>query len=136
MLGRPSDLRINELEVERDRNPARNFVLEREHIARIAVEPLCPQMHIGLGIDQLGTDADLVARSPATASEYIAYAQLTTNLLGVDRLVAIGERGVARDYQHVREPRQIHCQIFGDAVREILLLGVAAEVRKGQDDDR
>ena len=62
ILGRPGGLRADQREVERDRDPARDLVLQGEQIARVAVEPLGPQMRVGLGIDQLGVDADLVAR--------------------------------------------------------------------------
>jgi hypothetical protein len=61
MLGRPGRLRANQLEVESDRDPAPDLILEREQIARVAGEPLCPQMRVVLGIDQLGSDAELTA---------------------------------------------------------------------------
>jgi hypothetical protein len=63
MLGRPGGLRSDQLDPERIREPARDFVLQSEQIARVAVEPLGPQMGIGRGVDQLGVDAELIARS-------------------------------------------------------------------------
>jgi hypothetical protein len=136
MLIRPGCLRSDQLDAERVREPARDLVLQREQIARVAGETLGPQMRIGLGIDQLGTDADLVARPPNASFEHIAHAQLAADLLGIDRFVPVRERGIARDHEHIRESRQISREIFGDPVREILLLPVVAEVRKRQDDDR
>jgi hypothetical protein len=62
--------------------------------------------------------------------------QLSSDLLGVDPLALIGERGIARDHEHVRDPRQIRRQILGDSVREILLLRVIAEVGERQHHDR
>jgi hypothetical protein len=67
MRSRPSGLRRDQLDVERTRDPARDLVLEGEHIARIAVEPVCPEMRVGFGVNQLGADAELVARSPDAA---------------------------------------------------------------------
>ena len=136
MLGRPGGLRADQLEVERDRDPARDLVLQSEQIARVAVEPLGPEMRVGLGIDQLGVDADLVARPPDAPFQHIAHAQLAADLLRVDRLVLIGERGIARDHEHIRDPRQIGRQILGDPVGEILLIRVVAEIGEGQHDDR
>jgi len=93
-------------------------------------------MRVGLGIDQLNSDADLVAR-PANASfQHIAHAQLAADLPRVDRLVPIGEGGVARDHEHVREPRQISRQILSDSVCEIPLVPVVAEIGKRQHNDR
>jgi hypothetical protein len=58
MFGRSAGLGPDKLQVERNRNPARDLVLQGEQIARLAIEPLGPQMRIGRGIDQLGVDAD------------------------------------------------------------------------------
>jgi hypothetical protein len=43
-------------------------------------------MRVGLGIDELGIDADAVARPPDASFEYIADTQLATDLLCVDKL--------------------------------------------------
>ena len=93
-------------------------------------------MRIGCRIDQLGIDADLVARSPDAPFQHITHSQLAADLLGIDGLVAVGERRGARNHQHLRDPREIGRHILGDPVSEILLLRVVAEVCKGQDDDR
>ncbi len=81
MLGRPGGLRGYQLDAERVREPARDLVLQSEQIARVAVEPLGPQMRIGCGIAQLGADAELVARSPAASFEHIAHTKLAADLL-------------------------------------------------------
>jgi hypothetical protein len=51
-------------------------------------------MRVGRGIDQLDADADLVTRAPDAPFEQVADAQLSADLLCVDRLVPIGERGI------------------------------------------
>jgi hypothetical protein len=91
---------------------------------------------VGLGVDQLGSDAELVARPPDASFQHIAYAQFAADLLRMDRLVPIGERSIAGDHETVRDPRQIGRQILGDAVGKILLLPVVAEIGKGQHHDR
>jgi len=101
MLGRPGSLRSDQLDAQRVRGPARDLVLQSEQIAHIAVEPLGPKMRVGRGIDQLGVDAELAARSPDAPFEHVAHAKLAADLLRVDRLVPVRERGIARDHEHV-----------------------------------
>ena len=60
MLGRPGGLSAGQFDVERNCDPARDFVLQGEQIARVAVEPFRPKTRVGFGVDQLGVDADLV----------------------------------------------------------------------------
>jgi hypothetical protein len=61
-------------------------------------------MRVCFGIDQLGIDADLIARPLDTPFQHIADAQQSADLLRVGRLVPIGERGIACDHEHVRDP--------------------------------
>jgi hypothetical protein len=136
MFDRPGSLRTDQLEVQRQRNAARNLVLDGEQITRATVEPLRPQMRAALGINQLRVDPDLVTRTSYAALQYIAHTKLAADLLRVDRLVLVGESRIAGDHEHSRKPRQIGRQIVSDPVREILLLAVIAEVGKRQDDSR
>ena len=69
-------------------------------------------MRIGLGIDQLGIDADLVARPPDASFEQVAHAKLAADLLRVDWFVPVSERGIARDYEAIPDPRQIGRQLL------------------------
>jgi hypothetical protein len=43
---------------------------------------------------------------------------------------------VLREMTHVGEPRKVRCQILGDPVREVLLVGVVTEIGEWQHDDR
>ena len=67
MLGWAGSLGVDQLNVECDCDPARDFVLQGEQIANVAIEPLGPEMCVGLGVDQLGVDADVVAQPPNAA---------------------------------------------------------------------
>jgi len=58
------------------------------------------------------------------------------DLLGVDRRVPIGERGIPRNHKHARDARQVGRHILSDAVREILLLAIVAQISKRQHHDR
>ncbi len=132
---RPGGVGVGQLEVERNSDPARNLVLQGEQIAGVAREPLCPKMRVGFGVDQLGSDANPASRPLDVSAQHITHTKLAADLLRVDRLVPVGESGVARDHEHVRDPRQIGRQIPGDPIGEILLFGVVTEVDKGQHND-
>ena len=93
-------------------------------------------MRIGFGVDQLGSDADPVSRPLDASFQHIAHAQLAADLFGVDALALVGECGIARDHEHVGDPRQIGREILGNPVCEILLVGVVAKVGEREHDDR
>jgi len=93
-------------------------------------------MRVGLGGDKLGVDANLVARPPHAAFQYIAHAQLAADLLRVDRLVPIRECSTTRDHETLGDTGQIGRHVLGDPISEILLLRIVAEVGEGQHHDR
>ena len=104
MLGRTAGRGLDQFEVECDRDPTCDLVLQGEQIARVAVEPRRPQMRVGFGIDQLGSDADLGSRPLDASFQHIADPEFAADLFGVDRLVLIGKRGIARDHKHMGDP--------------------------------
>ena len=87
-------------------------------------------------IDELCVYANLLARSAHAPFQQVAYAEFAADLPRVDGFSLVGERRVAGDHEHVRNPRQIGGQILGDPVREILLLRIVAEIGEGQHHDR
>src|SRR5271166_5486393 len=93
-------------------------------------------MRVGLGIDQLDIDAYLATRATDASFQHIAHAELTADLLRIYRLVSIGKGSIARDHEHVGEPRQIGREVVGDPIGKILLTPVLAEIREGQHNDR
>src|SRR6516164_1189862 len=93
-------------------------------------------MGIGFGVDQLRVAADAIAGAPDSSLQHIAYIQLAADLPDLNRLVAVGERGRTRDHDHAGDSRQIGGQILSDAVCEVLLLRVVAQVGKGEHHDR
>ena len=87
-------------------------------------------MRIGQGINQLGGDAYLLARSLNASSQHIAHAELAADPPGGDWLVPVGQRGIARGHEHAVESRKIGRQILGDAVDKVLLIGVVLAQRR------
>src|SRR5215471_18177817 len=96
-----------------------NLVLQGKQITKVTVEALCPQMRVGVGLDQLSADTHPFGRPAQAPFENVTYTQFTSDLLCVERLAAISERSVARNHQQIGKP-----------VSEILLAWVAAEVVK------
>ena len=126
----------DELGVERARQPRDDFVLHVEEIGERLVEPLGPEMIAGFGVDELHVDAHAVSAALNAALEHIADVQLAADLLQIDGLALVGEGGVAPDHERAANPRKIGRQALRDAVDEILLLRVAADIGERQDDDR
>ncbi len=69
------------------------------------------------------------------AFEHMADAEFAGDVADVDGLPLEGERRVARDHAERGHFRQIGCDILAYPVAEILLLGIAAHIGKGQDTD-
>src|SRR6516162_6583448 len=110
MPGQSGGLRDHQLRTERNGDLAGYLVLQGEQIAHVAVEPLGPQMRVGLGIDQPGVDTDLVASPPNASFQHIAHAELAADLFAsialplyvnaapraITKLPEIRERSVVR----------------------------------------
>jgi len=73
---------------------------------------------------------------PDAALQHVACAQLPPDLPDINRLALVLEGGIARDDHELGEPRQLRCNVLSNAVAEIVLLRVAAEVGEGQHRDR
>src|SRR6516225_8907064 len=93
-------------------------------------------MNIRLDVDQLGVDADPITQPTDAPFEQVSYTEVEADLLGVNRLVPIGECRIARYYEHIRQPRQIGRQILSNPICEVLLLGIGVKVGERQYDDR
>src|SRR5271169_1386122 len=61
-------------------------------------------VNIAVRLEGLAADAELVARPPDAPFQRIAHAELTANLLRVDRLVPVRERGISGDHEHILKP--------------------------------
>src|SRR5215470_19743594 len=84
------------------------------------------------GLDELRRNAEAVAAAPDAPFQHVARAQFPTDLPNIDRLALVLEGGISRDHHQLGEPRQLGCNVLGNAVTEIVLLRVAAEIGEGQ----
>jgi hypothetical protein len=93
-------------------------------------------MRAGFGVDELRVHTQAAAGALHRPFEHIAHPKLPADLLGVDRLALEGEGSVARDHKAAAQAGQIRRKVFGDAVHEILLFGIAAHIRERKHHDR
>jgi len=112
------------------------LVLKLENAVEGAVNAVCPDVSAGRRVDKLGSDAYPVAALADAAFEHVAHAQFAADLLQVDRFALVGEARIAGDHEQPRKARNCGGDILDDAVGEILLLRVAAEILKRQDRQR
>jgi hypothetical protein len=103
-----------------------DLVLQREHLAQRSVVSLGPEVMAIQRVDELGVDAHLVAVPPHAALEHVAHPEILGDLLRLRGLALVGPGGVARGDEEAGELGKVGGQVFGDAVGEIPLLGVAA----------
>ena len=115
--------------------PRNDLVLHVEEIGQGLVEALGPEMIAGLGIDELDVDAHAVAAALHRAFEDIAHVQFAADLLQIDGLALVGEGGVAPDDERAGDAREVGGQALGHAIDEIFLLGIAADIGEGENDD-
>src|SRR5262245_23354129 len=80
------DLRRN-----RGHNGLRHFLLHREDVLQHPVVALRPDVIAGQRVDQLAGDTDPVRRPADAALQYIANAEVPTDLPDVRRLALVGE---------------------------------------------
>ena len=92
-------------------------------------------MIAGRGVDQLRGDPHLLVGFLHTAFQHVAHAHLLPHVLHLHRLAFVGEGRVAGDDKEAGDPGEVAGEHFGDAVAEVLLLGVFAHVDEGQHDD-
>src|SRR5689334_2085042 len=88
-----------------------------------------------MAVDQLDDDPHALAVLPDAALQHIADPKLAADLLDLHRPAAISERRIVRDHQKAGHLREIGGDIVGDAVAEIPLLRVAAQIVEWQDHD-
>ena len=81
--------------------------MQLEQVGRVFLEAVGPDMRAGLSVDELRVHAHPVLVALHRTFEHVANAKLLANLLGVDALSLVCERGVARDDETVAEARDV-----------------------------
>ena len=86
-------------------------------------------------LDQLRGNAHPITGLAHTAFQHIAYAQLLADLAHIGGLAFVGEAGIARHHAEFLKACQFGDQVLGQAVGEIILLGITAHIFERQHRD-
>ena len=113
-----------------------DVVLHGEHIGELTVIAIRPQLTAVTGADQLRRDPDPVPRPAHAALENRVHSEGVGNPADRHVLPFEGKRRRPRDDFQSRHPRQRVDDLLRQAVAEILLLAIRAQVRKWQHRDR
>ena len=108
-----------------------DLVLQREDAAQRPVEGIAPQLH-AIALDELRRDPELLPVAPHAALQEVLHPQECANARHVVATVLQGEGRGARDHLQLAERGQPVEDFLGDAVGEIDLLRIAAQVGEGQ----
>ena len=135
-LGEPSFFVGGEPELERIHDHPGETFLDREDILDGAVVGVRPQMIVRARVDELSRDPQPVSSSTHAALQDVSHPQLAGDRLHVlGRALERHGRRAGDDAQGAHL-RQIGRHFVGETVREVLVLGVRAQVREGQHRDR
>ena len=113
-----------------------DLVLDGEDVLELAIVAFCPDMRLGLAVDELNSDPDPIARLADASFGDVVDPELARDLLGLDGLALVDEHRVAGDHQQFAETRQFGDDVLGEPVDEKLLLRVAAHIVERQNGDR
>src|SRR6185295_19243942 len=105
-----------------------DLVLNSENVGQVAIVAFGPHMAAVFAVDELTGDADALAGLAHAPLEQKSYSEFLRRLLHPDRLALVGENGIAGDNAKPGDLGQVSDNVLGEAIREILLLGVAAHV--------
>ena len=112
-----------------------HFVLDSENFRRATVEPVGPQVVACRGVDQLCGDTGLFPRSLHAAFDHVTDAELAGDVGQCNGLALVGEHRVAGDHVEPGKFGQVGNQGLGNAVGEIVLARITAQVREWQHRD-
>jgi hypothetical protein len=114
----------------------RDLVLDGEDVIDGAVEAERPQVAAGGCVDELGGDAQPLARALHAAFDEVSRIELAADLLDVRRALTHRERRGPGDERQVRDTRQSMQHAFGHPEGDVGVLCVGTQVLERQDRDR
>ena len=125
------------MQADRARHPANNLVLHLQDALQFRVETFGPQLGCLLRLDQPRVDAHTLFLGHDAALEQITHSQLAADLSSVYAAVLVSERGVARDDRDPRQrAREITDETVGNAIGQVIPLGIAAVIVEREDRDQ
>ena len=107
-----------------------------EHVGQVAIVIFGPNVLVVLGIDQLHVDAHTIANASHAAFQNCGDAERFSNFTNVWGLSAICHDRRARDDLQIANLRQIGEHIVLNAIGEVGVLFIVAQILERQDGDR
>ena len=106
----------------------RDISFDYKDVSQLPVVGFGPEMRIGLRVNQLHADPDLVGRFLHATFKNISYAKLLRDLGNIARCALITLRGSARNYFQIRDAGQSRQDLFLNAIGEVGVSGIETEV--------
>src|SRR5579871_545278 len=119
-----------ELELDFTRDSRGDFSLQAESISEIAVVLVRPDMRLRGHLNELQGCANARLLPPDTSFEDVVDRNLLPDLRNVFATVLVARRGKAPDHRQVIriQARKLGRDLLGDAVAEVLLFRISAEI--------
>src|SRR5229473_4547520 len=95
-----------------------------------------PEMCSRFSIDKLTRDANATPGLADATFKYVAHTKLAANLLHVHGPAFVSKTRIACDHKQPTKERQRHRDVLHDAIGEILMLRIRAQIGEGEDGDR
>ena len=135
--GQPRLLARGELHVDLPGDRRGQFRLQRQHIARAALEALGPEMLVRTRVDQLRRDPHFVAGSRHRSFHDRVHVELPGDVRRRRPILALElHRRSARDDAKLADGRQVGGQFIGHPFSEVVLAGIARVIVERKHGDR
>src|SRR5215472_14370308 len=115
---------------------ARDLILQFKDVVQRSVKAISPNVSASRRVDKLASDANAVTGFAYAAFENVAHSKFTTHLLHVSRPAFVGKARIPCDHKQPRQPRNRRCDLFDNAVYEIVLFSVPGHVLEWQNRNR
>ena len=96
---------------------------------------MTPRLRAGRRVNKLSRHANTIAGSADATLQHIAHAQFPAHSAHVNCFTPKSEAGVAGNNEQPAQFCQVCQDVFGNAVAEILLVGIPRQVCEGQHGD-
>src|SRR5437868_15034449 len=113
----------------------RSVAFDGKDVTQLSIIRLGPELRASLRVNQVNIDPDLIACFLHATLEDVHYAKLLRDLSKIARFALILLRRSAGNHLQIRDFSQTRQHFLLDAVSEISVLWIAAQVLKRQDRD-
>ena len=111
-------------------------VLHLEELFGADLHLLGPERRAGRGLAELARHPHRAAQTADAAGQHVAHPEPAPDLARIGLPAAVEERRGARDHHQLAQAGERHDDVLDDAVGEVLVLRIAAEIPERQHRDR